>query len=77
MTAAELLALPASIDMETLFRAIGIGRTKGYELLRDGELPVKVLRLGATTYRARTADVLELLGIDPGAAIKQTGGDAA
>jgi hypothetical protein len=63
MTVAELIALPASIDMETLFAALGIGRTKGYELLRSGELPVSVLQFGRT-YRARTAEVLELLGVD-------------
>lgn len=77
MTATELLELPASLDMETTFRAIRIGRTKGYELLRNGEFPVPVLRLGGT-YRVRTADVLALLGIDPMAAASgSAGGDAA
>jgi hypothetical protein len=75
MTTAELLALPASIDLTTLFAALGISKTKGYELLRAGELPVSVLRLGRT-YRARTAEVLELLGIDRAAAAREPEGAA-
>lgn len=67
MTATELRQLPASIDAPTAFRAIGVGRTKGYELLREDQFPVPVLRLGSL-YRVRTADVLALLGVEPGAA---------
>jgi len=62
MTEVELRALPASIDLPTTFRAVGIGRTKGYELVKAGSFPVPVLRLGRVQ-RVRTADVLELLGI--------------
>lgn len=74
MTEAELRRLPASIDLPTTFRAIGIGRTKGYELLRADQFPVPVLRMGSV-YRVRTADVLELLHIEPSAVAP--GGDAA
>lgn len=73
MTRGELLALPASVGPEIAFRALGIGRTKGYELIRSQEFPARVLRLG-TGYRVVTADLLRLLGIEPA---EQTGGDAA
>ncbi|MFJ4677212.1 hypothetical protein [Kitasatospora sp. NPDC088783] len=63
MGRAELLALPAAIDLDTANRAIGLGRSKGYELARLGDYPCRVLRLGKK-YRVITADLLRLLGID-------------
>lgn len=63
MTTAELRRLPASIDLETAGRALGVGRTKAHELVRAGEFPARVLRLGRA-YRVVTADVLALLGVD-------------
>ncbi len=42
----ELLALPVAIDLDTGNRALGLGRSKGYELAKRGEYPCKVLRLG-------------------------------
>ena len=59
----ELLDLPSSVDLVTAGRALGIGRTKAYELARADELPVRVLRLG-NTYRVATADLLRVLGIE-------------
>ncbi|MEU4297444.1 MULTISPECIES: hypothetical protein [Kitasatospora] len=59
----ELLALPAAIDLDTANRAIGLGRSKGYELARRDAYPCRVLRLGKK-YRVITADLLRLLGID-------------
>lgn len=64
MAVAELQALPAAIDLETAGRAVGLGRTKSYELARTGQFPVPVLRLG-NAYRVATADVLALLGLAP------------
>ena len=64
MTRAELLSLPASIDLLTAARALGIGRTTAYQLARAGEFPVKVLRLG-TRYRVATGALLVILNIDP------------
>lgn len=58
----ELLALPAAVDLETGNRALGLGRSKGYELAKRGQYPCKVLRLG-NTYRVVTADLLDLLGL--------------
>ncbi len=64
MTRAELLALPAAVPVwPTGARALGIGRTKAHQLVRAGEFPVPVLRLGGM-YRIRTADLLALLGIE-------------
>lgn len=62
MTRAELLALPATVDLVTAAKALGIGRTSAYQLARSGDLPVKVLRLGAR-YRVPSAALLEVLGI--------------
>ncbi|MFE7812572.1 hypothetical protein ACFU5P_11490 [Streptomyces sp. NPDC057433] len=58
----ELLALPVAIDLDTSNRALGLGRSKGYELAKRGTYPCKVLRLG-NAYRVVTADLLELLGL--------------
>ncbi|GHA39837.1 hypothetical protein GCM10010372_44910 [Streptomyces tauricus] len=62
MAREELLALPVSVDLETGNRALGLGRSKGYELAKRGQYPCKVLRLGKA-YRVVTADLLNLLGL--------------
>ncbi len=62
MTRDELLALPAAVDLDTGNRALGLGRSKGYELAKRGQYPCKVLRLG-NAYRVVTADLLALLGL--------------
>ncbi|MDN5854667.1 MAG: helix-turn-helix domain-containing protein, partial [Actinomycetia bacterium] len=41
----------------TAARAFGIGRTKAYELARDGDFPCRVVRVGAT-YHVPTAELL-------------------
>jgi len=62
-TSDELLALPAVIDLETANRALMIGRSTGYGLAKQGQYPVRVLRLG-NAYRVVTADLLKLLGVE-------------
>ncbi|GAA4671252.1 hypothetical protein [Streptomyces youssoufiensis] len=62
MSREELLGLPAAVDLETGNRALGLGRSKGYELAKRGQYPCKVLRLG-NAYRVVTADLLALLGL--------------
>jgi hypothetical protein len=62
MTRAELLALPAVVDLTTAARALSIGRTRAFELVRRGDFPVPVLRVGVT-YRVPTAPLLGLLGL--------------
>lgn len=63
LTSEELLALPAVIDLDTSNRALMIGRSTGYGLAKQGEYPVRVLRLG-NAYRVVTADLLKLLGLE-------------
>jgi hypothetical protein len=65
MTRDELLALPAVVDLQTAARALSIGRTRAFELVRRDEFPVPVLRVGVT-YRVPTAPLLRLLGLASG-----------
>lgn len=58
----ELLALPTAVDLETANRALGLGRSKGYELAKRGQYPCRVLRLG-NAYRVVTAELQALLGL--------------
>jgi len=37
MTLAELMAMPVIVDIGTASRALGLGRSTGYELARRGE----------------------------------------
>ena len=67
LTRAELLALPAAIDLPTLGRAFGISEPVARERHRLGDfaaMGIRVNRLGAQ-WRVVTADVLTALGIDP------------
>lgn len=64
MTRAELLALPAVVDVTTAARALGLGRSTAYDLARRGEFPCRVLHIGSS-YRVPTADLLRVLGIQP------------
>ncbi|MBC6463168.1 DNA-binding protein [Actinomadura sp. HBU206391] len=67
LTPAEISTLPAVVDLVTAGRALGLGRTKAYELARAGEFPCRVLRVGKT-YLVPTAGLLGLLGLDASAA---------
>jgi hypothetical protein len=60
MSISELRQLPAIIDIVTAARALGLGRTKAYELARRGEFPCQLFRIG-DTYRVPTAALLKLL----------------
>ncbi|MDX3854204.1 hypothetical protein [Streptomyces sp. AK02-01A] len=62
MSREELLALPVAVDLDTSNRALGLGRSKGYELAKRDAYPCRVLRLG-NAYRVVTADLLKLLGL--------------
>ena len=63
LTAAEIRVLPAVVDLVTAGRALGMGRTKSYELARTGRFPCPVLRVGRS-YLVPTAGLLTLLGLD-------------
>jgi excisionase family DNA binding protein len=64
MTLVELLAMPVTVDIGTAARALGLGRSTGYELARRGEFPCRVLHVGSS-YRVPTAELMRLLGVDP------------
>jgi hypothetical protein len=64
MQLGELLALPVAFDLETSNRALQLGRTKGFDLAKRGEYPIRILRVGRA-YRVTRADLLRALGIDP------------
>ena len=62
LTLAEIAGLPAVTDLVTAGRALGIGRTRAYELARAGQFPCPVIRAGGT-WRVPTAGLLALLGL--------------
>ena len=62
MTRAELAALPAVLDVPTAAKVLSVGRTAAYELIRSGEWPTPVFRLGKLI-RIPTAPLLELIGL--------------
>jgi predicted DNA-binding transcriptional regulator AlpA len=64
LTLDELRALPATVDLPTAARALGLGRTKAYELAKRDQFPCRILRMGST-YRIPTAELLRYLGVDP------------
>lgn len=59
----ELLSLPATVNVSTAARALGIGRDKAYQLIRDDEFPVATLSLGGTV-RVPTAALWKVLRVD-------------
>jgi hypothetical protein len=63
ITVAELRNLPATVDLMTAARVLGLGRTKAYELAKRDQFPCRVIRIG-DTYRVPAAGLLDLLGID-------------
>lgn len=63
MSREELLALPVSVDLVTAARALGMGRTKAYELVRRGEFPLPVVKLG-NRQRVVTEYLLRFLGVE-------------
>ena len=63
-TEADVRGLGVRTDLETACSVVlGVGRTRAYELLRAGELPFPVLRVGRRV-AVPTAPLLRLLGLD-------------
>jgi predicted DNA-binding transcriptional regulator AlpA len=60
----ELLQLPAVVDLPVAARALGLGRSKAYDLAKTNRFPCEVIRLGKS-YRVPTAGLLRILGIAP------------
>ena len=46
MTATEIEGLPPLVDLPTAARALGLGRTAAYTLVRTNDWPTPVIRLG-------------------------------
>ncbi len=61
----QLMALPAVIDVPTAASVLGLSRTTAYELIRIGQWPTPVLRLGKLI-RLPTGPILDLLGVQRG-----------
>lgn len=56
----ELAGLPALLNVPDAARVLGIGRSLAYELVRRGEWPTEVLRIGKLI-RIPSAPLLRLL----------------
>lgn len=56
----EVRAWPATVSVTEAAAALGISRAHAYELVRLGELPVKVIIVGRTK-RVTTASILAAL----------------
>lgn len=59
----ELLGLPAVVDLPTAADVLGIGHSSAYELVRTGQWPTPVLRLGRLI-RVPSAPLLALVGVE-------------
>ncbi|MDQ3763036.1 MAG: DNA-binding protein [Actinomycetota bacterium] len=74
LTFEQLNALPTVVDLMTAARALGIGRTKAYQLAASGQFPVRIIRVD-TAYHVPTAELLKVLGVAPVALSKGTAED--
>jgi len=63
MNADDLIDLPAVVNLRTAADVLGIGHSSAYELVRTGQWPTPVLRLGRLI-RIPTAPLLSLVGIE-------------
>jgi hypothetical protein len=55
--------LGVTTDLMSAARMLGIGRTKAYQLAREGRFPVALVRVGRN-YRVVVARLIELFGLD-------------
>ena len=62
MTVATAQRVPPVVDVPTAAAMLGIGRTAAYELIRLGQWPTPVLRLGKLI-RIPSAPILELIRV--------------
>ena len=58
----DVRRLPVVVDLPTAARLLGIGRTSAYELVRTGQWPTPVIRVGRLI-RVPTAPLLAGLGV--------------
>jgi len=62
MTVEQARNLPPVVDVLTAAAILGIGRTAAYELIRIGQWPTPILRVGKLI-RVPSAPLLELVGV--------------
>ncbi|MFI7168171.1 helix-turn-helix transcriptional regulator [Rhodococcoides fascians] len=62
MTPEEVLALGASTDIPVACKAMGISPSSGYALVKKGQFPIRVIKVGSR-YVVPTVGLLDLLGI--------------
>ena len=62
MTVEQMRNLPPVVDVLTAAAVLGIGRTAAYELIRIGQWPTPILRLGKLI-RVPSAPLLDLVGV--------------
>jgi predicted DNA-binding transcriptional regulator AlpA len=55
---------PATVDVPSACRALGISRSHGYDAVASGKFPARVIRVGRR-FRVVTADLVRLLGGEP------------
>ena len=60
-TSEAIRQLGMTTDIATAGAILGIGRSKAYELAKNGEFPVAILRIGRR-YLVPTSAILALLG---------------
>jgi predicted DNA-binding transcriptional regulator AlpA len=63
MTRDDALALPPVVSLPTAAEVLGLGRSAAYELVRNGQWPTPILRLGRLI-KVPTAPLIALVGID-------------
>ncbi len=59
----EIRHWPATVDIPTANRALGLSRAHGYAMAQRGEYPARVLKVGGR-YRVVTASIVRLLSED-------------
>lgn len=59
----EMFDLPVAVDLRTAAKALGIGSTTAYRLIREGQFPCPIIRVGKR-YRIPTIDLMRALGIE-------------
>jgi len=62
VTVEQMRNLPPVVDVLTAAAILGIGRTAVYELIRIGQWPTPILRLGKLI-RVPSAPLLDLVGV--------------
>jgi excisionase family DNA binding protein len=56
--------LGLTTDIETAASILGIGRSKAYALAKNGDFPIRVIRVGRS-YLVPVPPILDLLGVGP------------